>query len=153
VKLRHDLPDAKTRDAHVQGWRYHLSVFSNVVTGEQHARAGEVIDLYFQSWSEPDRARRRELLSRSVTEAITFQDPYSSTAGVDDLNEQLGAFQVHMPGMALRRDGEPRQCQGTAVCAWIATAPDGSAKGRGTNVFTLAADGRITAVVGLWDRP
>ena len=35
----HDLADGPTRDHHVQGWRYHLAVFANVVANEAHAGA------------------------------------------------------------------------------------------------------------------
>jgi hypothetical protein len=52
--------------------------------------------------------------------------------------------------MVLERSGEVRHCQGTAVADWVATGPDGAARGRGTNVFDLAPDGRIARVVGLW---
>jgi hypothetical protein len=57
---------------------------------------------------------------------------------------------MHMPGLRLERDGEARQCQGTAVVDWVARASDGQEKSRGTNVFDLAPDGRIARVIGLW---
>jgi hypothetical protein len=34
---------------------------------------------------------------------------------------------------------------------WIAAGPDGQERGRGTNVFTFDADGRISAVIGFWN--
>jgi hypothetical protein len=55
-----------------------------------------------------------------------------------------------MPGMTLKRAGEPRQCQGFGLVDWIAEGPDGAMKARGTNVFTLAPDGRLSRVTGLW---
>jgi hypothetical protein len=33
---------------------------------------------------------------------------------------------------------------------WVVKNPDGSVRSRGTNVFELAPDGRITKVTGLW---
>ena len=56
---------------------------------------------------------------------------------------------MHMPGVLLARAGNARQCQGTAVVEWEMQAADGTARGRGTNVFELAPDGRIAAVVGV----
>jgi len=153
VKLRHELPDEKTRDAHVQGWRYQLAVFSRVVTEEQHASIQEVVDLFFRAWGELDRAKRRELLEKCVTDDFTFEDPYSSTRGIDDLNEHLAAVQMHMAGVTLRRASEPRHCKGTALVSWLAVKPDGSPPSRGTNVLTLAPDGRLAAAVGLWEKP
>ena len=57
---------------------------------------------------------------------------------------------MHMPGIALVREGEVRHCQGTAVAAWSARKADGTAVGKGTHVYDLAPEGRITRVVGLW---
>ena len=81
---------------------------------------------------------------------MTFADSFSCTAGIDDLVAHLGAAQMHMPGVVLERSGEVRQCQGTAVADWVAKGPDGAARGRGTNVFDLAPDGRLSRIVGFW---
>ncbi len=55
-----------------------------------------------------------------------------------------------MPGVVLKRAGEPRMCQGTALVDWVFTGPDGSPRAKGTNVFEFDGDGRITGVTGLW---
>jgi hypothetical protein len=55
-----------------------------------------------------------------------------------------------MPGIVLVREGEVRQCQGTAIADWSANKPDGTVAARGTNVYDLAPDGRIARVVGFW---
>ena len=59
VKLRHELPNAEVRDQHVQGWRYQLSVFANVVAKEAHAGAAALADRFFGCWRETYLARRR----------------------------------------------------------------------------------------------
>jgi hypothetical protein len=41
------------------------------------------------------------------------------------------------------------QCQGTALADWKMQLADGSVRARGTNVITLAPDGRFARVVGL----
>lgn len=150
VRLRHELPDAATRDEHVQGWRYQLAVFANVVAREQHAGAAAAVDAFLAAWSEKDASRRRASLLAVSLEEVAFADAFSCTSGLDDLVAHLGAAQVHMPGLVLERSGDVRQCQGTAVADWVAKGPDGSARGRGTNVFDLAPDGRIARVVGFW---
>jgi hypothetical protein len=33
---------------------------------------------------------------------------------------------------------------------WTIAGPDGAARGKGTNVFELAPDGRIARVTGIW---
>ena len=150
LHLRHELPDAAARDQHVQGWRYQLAVFANVVTHELSARLTLAVDAFFAVWSEKDDARRRTALSTIATDDVSFADAFSCTAGIDDLVAHLAAAQLHMPGLVLERSGDVRHCQGTAVADWVAKGPDGAPRGRGTNVFELAADGRIARVVGFW---
>jgi uncharacterized protein YndB with AHSA1/START domain len=150
VHLRHELPDAATRDEHVQGWRYQMAVFASVVAREQHAGVTPAVDAFLAAWSEKDAARRRASLAPVATEDVSFADAFSCTAGLDDLSAHLGAAQLHMPGLVLERNGDVRHCQGTAIADWVAKAPDGAIRARGTNVFELAPDGRIARVVGLW---
>ena len=125
-------------------------VFANVAAREQHGGAAAVIDRYFALWSEPDGGVRGEGLAAVASEDVEFRDPYGCTRGRDDLGDHIGASQMHMPGVRLERASDVRQCQGTAVADWTAVKSDGSAAGRGTNVFDLAPDGRISRIVGLW---
>lgn len=150
LTLCHELPDAASRDSHVQGWRYQLAVFSTVAAEVQFAGVGDLIDTYFRVWSEADGAARRSELGRIAIEAFTLRDRFSTTAGLDDLDAHLAAFRVHMPGVTIRRAGDVRHCQGTVLADWVAEASDGSLKARGTNVFGLTADGRLASVVGFW---
>ena len=55
-----------------------------------------------------------------------------------------------MPGLRLVRSASVRQAPGDGGGGGDVHGPDGQAKGAGTNVFDLAAEGRITRVVGLW---
>ena len=70
--------------------------------------------------------------------------------GHDDLGQHIAMSQMHMPGMAGQRAGDPRQCQGTALVDWVVKDADGNEKGRGQNVMQFAPDGRIAAVTGFW---
>jgi uncharacterized protein YndB with AHSA1/START domain len=148
LRLRHELATEGARDAHVPGWRYQLAVFANVASAEEHAGVDARVDAFFAAWAEPDAARRRETLAEVVTDGVTFRDAFACTAGLDDLVAHTGAVQMHMPGVVLRRAGNVRQCQGTAVVEWEMVS-DGAARGRGTNVFELAPDGRIAGAVGV----
>jgi uncharacterized protein YndB with AHSA1/START domain len=150
VRLRHELPTAAARDAHVQGWRYQLAVFANVAALDAHAGAAALADRFFAVWAERDEARRRAGLAAIATEDLAFRDAHSCTAGLDDLVAHVGASQRFLPGLVLARQGEARQCQGTVLVGWAAKGPDGAVKARGTNVFELAPDGRIARVTGFW---
>ncbi len=150
VSLHHELPNAEVRDEHVQGWRYQLAVFANVVAKEAHAGASTLADRFFACWGETDAARRRAELAAVAADDLAFRDPYSCTSGIDDLNAHIAASQRFMPGVVLERRGDPRQCQGLALVDWSVKGPDGQERAKGTNVFELSADGRIGRVTGLW---
>jgi uncharacterized protein YndB with AHSA1/START domain len=149
LRLRHELPTAAARDAHVQGWRYQLAVFANVVCAEENAGAEEKIDRFFGAWAEADAGKRRATLEAIATSALAFHDAFSCTTGIEDLVAHVGAAQQHMPGVRLERNGPARQCQGTAVADWTALSGEGASLGKGTNVFDFSPDGRIHRVVGL----
>ncbi len=146
----HELADAATRDHHVQGWRYQLAVFAVVVAKEVHGAAAARAERWFAAWNEPEAATRRRAFEALVGDGIVFQDAYSSTRGLDDLDAHVTGAKVHMPGIVLARTGEPRQCQGTALVDWEARLADGKVLSKGTSVFEFAADGRIERVVGFW---
>jgi uncharacterized protein YndB with AHSA1/START domain len=149
LHLSHEFTDASARDQHVQGWRYQLSVFGNVVADELHAGASAAVDAWFAAWVEPDAAARERLLAGGVTPGVRFRDRVSLIDGLADLVPHIGAAQRFMPGIRLERDGDVRQCQGTVLADWSAVGPDGQVRLRGTNVFVLDEDGRIESVTGI----
>jgi uncharacterized protein YndB with AHSA1/START domain len=150
LELRHELADPLARDHHVPGWRYQLALFANVAARQQQGDIARLVDRYFTLWSEPDAARRQRELESIASADVTFRDAFGCTSGRDDLSAHVGASQFHRPGTRLRREGDVRQCQGTALADWVAVGDDGSSRSRGTNVFEMAPDGRIAGVVGFW---
>lgn len=150
LTLRHEFADAAPRDHHVQGWRYQLSVFANVVADEVQAGAAAAVDRWFAAWSMTDAAEREGALAAIASPALQFRDRFGATDGIADLVPHIGAAQVFMPGLTLARRGDIRHCQGTVLAEWTATAPDGQARGAGTNVFVFGPDGRIVSATGFW---
>lgn len=150
LSLRHELPTEQARDLHVPGWRFQLSQFANVVGDEHHDGCDATIDEWFAAWHETDAAARDALLRASCTDDVVLQDRYASLSGRDELDQHIAACLVHMPGTTMRREGDVRHCQGTALVDWTATDGQGRPRGKGTNVMRLAADGRISWVVGFW---
>lgn len=148
VKLVHELPSEKMRDAHVPGWRYHMAVFANVVANDHHEGAAATVDRWFEAWAEADVERRSELLEACATEDVSVNDPYACFAGRDELVGHITNTQVHMPGIVMQRDGDVRHCQGTLLFAWVAKAPDGTQVAQGSSVARLAPDGRVEGVTG-----
>jgi uncharacterized protein YndB with AHSA1/START domain len=153
LHLSHAFADSAMRDEHVQGWRYQLSLFGNLVASEAFAGAAEVVDGWFAAWSDPDATRREATLSRVAADDVRFRDRFSLIDGMEDLRPHLAAVHRFMPGMRLEREGDVRHCQGMVLADWIARGADGQERGRGTNVFVLGADGRIESVTGFWSAP
>lgn len=150
LTLTHELADAAAHDQHIQGWRFQLSLFGNVVANELHANADDLADAWFAAWAEPDDAKRKAAFDAIAAPAVRFGDRYSMLEGTDEVALHAGAAQKFMSGMTMQREGPVRHCLGTALVEWTVPGPDGVAKARGTNVFTFGADGKITTVTGMW---
>jgi len=153
LHLTHEFTEAAGRAAaedFVQGWRYQLSVFANVVATAVHANGTEAVDRWFAAWSEPDKTSRDKAVAALVSPGIQFRDRFSLIDGFDDLVPHLDAVQRFMPGMRLVRQGDVQQSHGMAIAPWIARSADGQERGKGTNVFTFDQDGRIESVTGFW---
>ena len=153
LHLTHQFEDAGARDVHVQGWRYQLSLFGNIVSNEVAAEAQTSVDTWFRVWSDPDPDAREQALAAVVTPDVRFRDRFSLTDGVAELLPHISATQQFMPGVHLERRGTLRHCQGTILAEWVALGPGGAEQGQGTNVFELDADGQICRVTGLWNSP
>ena len=150
LSLLHELADAAVRDEHVQGWRFQLSLFANVVADAVNANAVAAIDAWFAAWAEPD-AKARETAFRTIaTPEVRFHDRYSNLAGLEDLLPHIEAGKRFMPGVSIRRSGAVRHCQGMALCDWMATGGDGRQLGSGTNAVGFGPTGKIEWVTGFW---
>jgi len=53
VHLHHEFSEPAVRNEHVQGWRYQLAVFANVVAREVAAGLTAAVDAFLAAWSEP----------------------------------------------------------------------------------------------------
>lgn len=153
LHLTHELADAAARDEHVQGWRFQLSLFANVVADEVNEGAAGAVDAWFAAWAEPDADKRQKLLGSVVAREVRFQDRYSNLDGIEDLMPHIAAAQRFMPGVRMRRVGELRHCQGMVLSDWIASGNDGQQRARGTNAFVLGPAGKIEWVTGFWNAP
>jgi len=150
LRLVHEFAEPEVRDEHVQGWRYQLSVFGNVVADVVNANASELVDAWLAVWSEPDADKRERELNRIARPDVRFRDRFGLLDGIADLVPHIGASQRFMPDMQLRRRGDVRHCQGTLLADWVVAGSDGQERATGTNVFVLQGDGKIESVTGFW---
>jgi uncharacterized protein YndB with AHSA1/START domain len=148
LHLVHEFAEAGPRDEHVQGWRFQLSLFANIVANEVYGDAASVVDAWFAAWVIADGEAREETLAAIVAPEIQFRDRFSLLYGLADLTAHIGAAQRFMPGIGLRRKGDVRQCQGTVLANWIALDANEKERMSGTSVFAFDPDGRIRSVTG-----
>ncbi|MCI0412556.1 SRPBCC domain-containing protein [bacterium] len=150
VTLRHELSDAAVRDEFIQGWRYQLALFANVASCDQHSDIQNKVDAYFELWNSKDPEARRQKMETLLEGNMSFQDKYSCTSGLEDLNGHLSAIHHFMPGLTIVRDGDVHECQGAVLAHWKVLKTDGTEMSKGTNIFLLSPAGRIRWVTGFW---
>ena len=148
LQLTHEFDDAAVRDEHLQGWRFQLSLFSNVVADEVNSGASTAVDAWFDSWAEPNAAVRERTLTRIAASAVQFHDRYSNIGGLAELFPHIAAAQHFMPGMRMRRRGDARHCQGMVLADFTLVGPDGNERASGTNVFVFGPTGQIESATG-----
>ena len=148
LHLTHAFADSEACAQHVQGWRYQLSVFANVVADELHAGAAKLVDAWFHAWTITSDSDRTEALKQIAAPGLRFRNRFSYTEGIADLSAQIGATHRFMPGVRLERNGEVLHCQGSVLAPWVAVAKDGAERMRGSSVFMVNAAGLIDAVTG-----
>ena len=104
LHLVHEFADAAARDHHVQGWRYQLSLFANVVSDEALHDAPGRVDRWFDAWAESDDAARRQAL----TDIVVSQYPPSRSLQLRGRDRR--AHRTHRCGTAVhaRRQDEGR---------------------------------------------
>jgi uncharacterized protein YndB with AHSA1/START domain len=153
LHLLHEFADAHARDEYVQGWRFQLSLFANVVADEVFADAAGLVDAWFEAWAIADHQARDAEFARIAAADVRFRDRFGLLQGLADLSAHASASQRFMPGVRMRRKGEVRHCQGTIVADWVATSGDGKELMSGLNVFEMRPDARIHTVTGLMNIP
>src|SRR5579864_5276638 len=146
LHLVHEFAEAGPRDEHAQGWRFQLSLFSNVVANEVFADAARTVDAWYEAWTITDASARDEALNRIVSPAIRFHDRFSLLDGIADLTAHIAAAQRFMPGIRLARKGDVRHCQGSVLADWVAADATGQPRMSGSSVLVFRPDGTIDSV-------
>jgi hypothetical protein len=151
VRLTHAFTDAAVRDQHVQGWRFQLSLFGNVVANEVNKDPSSLVDAWFAAWAIADEEERRRALGTIAAPDVQFGDRFSVIDGCDELVQHIGGAIRFMSGFRIQRKGDVRHCLGTLLVEWTASRGENQQFATGTNVFVLNANGRIASVTGFWN--
>jgi SnoaL-like domain len=113
----------------------------------------DAVDRYFTAWNATDDAARAAAVAAAWTEDGSYTDPLAAVSGHVELAAAIGGVQQQFPGFEFRPIGTVDGHHDTARFSWeLVSLTDGSAPVAGSDVLTLASDGRIRGVVGFLDR-
>ncbi len=107
----------------------------------------DVLQAYDAAWNEPDAARRRRLLERSLTDDAELVDPTGRFKGRDAVQERITGFGDRFPGARVSITSGVDEHNGLARYAWTITAADGTTMLDGIDVVERAEDDRRRVVM------
>ncbi|AXK31416.1 nuclear transport factor 2 family protein [Streptomyces armeniacus] len=110
------------------------------------------VSRYFEAWNATGAAARDKAVAAAWTEDGSYTDPVSDAQGHEGLAAVIAGAQEQFPGCVFALTGTVDGHHHIARFGWELRAPDGSAPVAGSDVITLAEDGRIRAVLGFLDR-
>ena len=108
------------------------------------------VDAYLEGLTQPDAARRAELIRTAWAEDGRFVDPLFDVQGHAALAELAQGVIAQYPGHTFRRTSGVDTHHNLARYAFEFVAPDGTVVITGTDVGELAEDGRLQSVSGFF---
>ena len=110
-----------------------------------------LIDRYGQAWSEPDAARRAELLDSAWAPGATYTDPTVADLDRDALLAHIARIQATRPGAQVRRSTAVDAHHGFARFGFAVVGADGSILRHGVDIAFLDASGtRLQRIIGFF---
>lgn len=116
------------------------------------AHNADVVARYLAVWNETDATRRRELIAQTWTEDAHYLDPLMQGDGYAGIDALVLGVQHQFPGYRFRQVGAVDGHHSYVRFAWELGPEDGPAPIAGSDVASLASDGRIQHVIGFLDR-
>ncbi len=113
--------------------------------------AARVARQYLAVWNEADAKRRRALITEVFTPDARYVDPMASSAGHDGIDAMIAAVQQQFSGLRFTVHGAQDGHNQFARFSWALGLEGAAPVAYGTDVVTLAEDGRISSVTGFLD--
>jgi hypothetical protein len=120
-------------------------------TETAEAELTEITEAYLRAWNSDDLAERGALLERTVADDVIFVDPMAHITGRDALADHITAVRAQFPGVMFAPAGDVDAHNSVLRVPWTA-ALDGAVALRGLDVDDVGADGRLTRIVGFFDK-
>ena len=111
------------------------------------------VDIYISMWNEADAARRARQIEQTWVEGGLYMDPLHEDEGYDGLSEMVEALHAVYPGYRFRRSIGIESHHHSVRFGWEFLRPDGSLHVGGSDIGTVAPDGRLHSIVGFFGDP
>ncbi|MFD8823683.1 nuclear transport factor 2 family protein [Streptomyces sp. NPDC059605] len=108
---------------------------------------------YFTAWNATTPEDLEKAVAAAFTEEATYTAPLADVRGHDGLAATISGAHQQFPGFEFRPTGAHDGHHDIVLLGWeLVSTADGSAPVAGSDVITLADDGRIASVSGFLDR-
>ncbi|GGV22719.1 isomerase [Streptomyces filipinensis] len=108
---------------------------------------------YFEAWNATDADALTKTVAAAWSEDGTYTDPLADVRGHKEIAAVIRGAHEQFPGFEFRLAGDVDGNHHIARFSWeLVSTADGSAPVAGSDVITLAEDGRIASVLGFLDR-
>ncbi|MCX4853015.1 nuclear transport factor 2 family protein [Streptomyces canus] len=116
-------------------------------------RYENAVSRYFEAWNARESTARTKAVAAAWAVGGGYTDPLADVVGHEQIAGVIAAAHEQFPGFAFRLTGAVDGHHDTARFSWeLVSEVDGSAPVAGSDVITLAGDGRIRSVLGFLDR-
>ncbi|MET8452650.1 nuclear transport factor 2 family protein [Streptomyces sp. NPDC005209] len=108
---------------------------------------------YFEAWNATSADALAKAVAAAWSEDGTYTDPLADVRGHEQIASVIAAAHEQFPGFEFKLAGDVDGNHHIARFSWeLVSTADGAAPVAGSDVVTLAEDGRITSVLGFLDR-
>jgi len=106
---------------------------------------------YVEAWNTNDPVERVNLLEWTVTEDVEFVDPLANIKGRGDLIQHITATRATYRDITFEPRGEHDTHNNLVRAPWLAKI-GGTVSLRGIDIDEVAEDGRLSRIIGFFDR-
>ncbi|WP_037577842.1 hypothetical protein [Phaeacidiphilus oryzae] len=127
---------------------------TDTTTTESDARALDLLDRYVRFWNAGSEEEQRRLADEVFAEGVE----YSSHVGVFGGKQALAGFRRqfadHVGAFTLRLREQPQRHHHCARLKWeLLTGKEETSFATGTDVLSIADNGRIVSIIAFLDQP
>ncbi|MET9660038.1 nuclear transport factor 2 family protein [Streptomyces sp. NPDC006510] len=113
----------------------------------------DAVQRYFAAWNATTAEELEKAVAAAFTENATYTDPLADVRGHEGLAAAITGAHQQFPGFEFQLNGAPDGHHDIVRFSWdLVSTADGSVPAAGSDVITLAEDGRIASVSGFLDR-